>query len=268
MTDPVSALGFPLLVAASAGLVAGVLGVPLVLRDLSLFGFGLAHAAFGGVALGLAAGLLPRTLGVASALGGALLVPVIRDRGGFREETALAAVTLGGLAAGLAVAALAGVPRSEVVGVLFGNPMVAGAGDAAAMGAVAAAGVGLFALLYKEIFYATFDREAATLAGVPTGLLDAALMAATAVTVVVAARVAGLLLVGVLLVLPAAAGLRVARTFRGAVLASAAGGVLVATTGVSGAWAVGLDNGAPVVLAGLALLGVAAALARAAGRTA
>jgi zinc transport system permease protein len=68
--------------------------------------------------------------------------------------------------------------------------------------------------------YMTFDRESARVAGVPVRRLDALITVLTAVTIVLGMKIVGILLVAALLVIPAAAGLRLARHFRGAIAAS------------------------------------------------
>lgn len=248
--------------AVAAGIVAGLLGVPLVLRDLSMFGFGLAHAAFGGVALALALSVAPLPVGVAFAMLGAAVIVGLRRGTGLREETVLAVVTLSGMGLGLLLVGLGGVPRPDIVASLFGTPLSADRGPALGIAALTLVGVVGFVLLEKEIFYATFDREAAALSGVPVRALDAGLLGLTALAVVVVANVAGLLLVGALLVLPSAAGLQVARTWRGSLVAASVAGAAVGAAGVGAAWGLGVDNGAPVVLAGVLALGVGAALGR------
>ena len=62
-------------------------------------------------------------------------------------------------------------------------------------------------LLYKELFFVTFDEEAAKLAGVPVGGINLVLMLLTAVTVSVASRIVGALMISSLLVIPVAAAM-------------------------------------------------------------
>ena len=69
-------------------------------------------------------------------------------------------------------------------------------------------------LLYKELFFVTFDEEAAKLAGVPVGGINLVLMLLTAVTVSVASRIVGALMISSLLVIPVAAAMMIAKSYK------------------------------------------------------
>jgi zinc transport system permease protein len=88
---------------------------------------------------------------------------------------------------------------------------------------VGLAGAVLLAIVlnYAKLLFMTFDRESARVSGVKIGRLDALLMALTAITIVLGMKVAGILLVAALIVIPAAAGLQLASSFRLAVLVAA-----------------------------------------------
>ena len=110
----------------------------------------------------------------------------------------------------------------------------------------------------------TFDRESARAAGVRVGRLDTLLMVLTAVTVVLGMKVAGILLVAALVVIPAAAGLQVAKSFRGAVAASAAVAVFSVVAGLAASLAADVPASAAIV--GLCFAAFAAALLAKRGR--
>ncbi len=67
--------------------------------------------------------------------------------------------------------------------------------------------------MYKELFFVTFDEEAAKLAGVPVGGINLVLMLLTAVTVSVASRIVGALMISSLLVIPVAAAMMIAKSY-------------------------------------------------------
>lgn len=229
--------------------LASVLGVPLVLRRLSMFGLGLAHVAFAGVAIGFAVGVYPLGVALVLAVASALAIQFLWSRGILESDAALAVVTSVGFATGLLVVSASRGFGTDLNSYLFGNLLAITRTDLLLMGGLGVALLGVFGLLYKEILYVTFDEEAARLSGLPVGALNALFMSLTAGTVVLASRLAGLLLVAALLVVPAASGLQLAGSFRGAILASVGVGVLGALLGVLGALEWGLSTGASVVLA-------------------
>src|SRR5690606_15049608 len=73
-------------------------------------------------------------------------------------------------------------------------------------------------LLYKELFYITFDAESARLAGIPVNTVNFVFTLLTAVTVAVSARTVGTLVVSSLVVLPVAAAMQIAGSYRQTVI--------------------------------------------------
>ncbi len=76
------------------------------------------------------------------------------------------------------------------------------------------------ALFYQEFLFLTFDSESAQASGIQVARLESFMAMLAAVTVVLAMKVVGILLVSALLVIPAAAALQVAKNFFQAMLIS------------------------------------------------
>lgn len=247
-------LGFPplqraLLAAILVALLCSVLGVFVVLRGLSMLGDGLAHISFAGVALGLSLGLYPLGLALVFAVLGALAIQVLRERQIVKGDTAIGILFTAGLALGVLIVSLNRGFNVDVMSYLFGNLLFVTQTDVYLIAAIGGALILLLALLQKEFFYVTFSEEAARLSGLPVGLLNVLFTSLTAASIVVAARIVGILLVSALVVVPAATGLQFARSFRGALLLSAAFGVASVLAGVIAAAQYGLATGASVALA-------------------
>jgi len=113
---------------------------------------------------------------------------------------------------------------------------------------LAAAVLAAVRLNYGKLLYMTFDRESARASGVRVGRLDTLLMVLTAVTIVLGMKVAGILLVAALIVIPAAAGLQVASSFRTAVAASAAVAVFSVVGGLGLSLALNIPASAAIVV--------------------
>jgi zinc transport system permease protein len=115
------------------------------------------------------------------------------------------------------------------------------------------------------------DEEFARVTGLPVRLLNLLLAVAAAVTVTVAMRVVGLLLVSALMVIPVATAQQIARGFAGTLGLSVLFGVAVTLTGTSGSYYADVPPGATIVVLAIALFalvtGAAAVFAgRGAGR--
>jgi len=240
-----------------AGLVIGVcaplIGVYLVQQRVSLLGDGVGHLAFAGVAAGLLLEVWPMWTALIAAVVGALAVEWLRSRGRTTSDLALALCFYGGIALGVVLASRAGDGSVAIVPYLFGSILTITATD---VWVVAALGVGIVvtvAVFGRVLFSMIVDEESARVAGIPVRLGNAVVAVATAVTVVAAMRVVGVLLIAALMVLPVASGRALARSFRTTVAWSAAIGAVSVVLGLTAARAWGLAPGGSIVLVAVAV---------------
>jgi len=225
-----------------------VLGVFLVLRKDAMIGHGLSHIAFAGVALGLFLRVLPLAAALAVAVAAAIAVMKLKDRAGLHGDTAIGIFSSLGLAVGILLASLARNFNVELMAYLFGDILAIEPLEVGLTVVLAAAVLAAVRLNYGKLLYMTFDRESARASGVKVGRLDTLLMVLTAVTIVLGMKVAGILLVAALIVIPAAAGLQVASSFRTAVAASAAVAVFSVVGGLGLSLAVNIPASAAIVV--------------------
>lgn len=211
-----------------------VLGVFLILRRDAMIGHGLSHIAFAGVALGLFLNILPLAAALAVSVAAALGILRLKNIAGLHGDTAIGIFSSLGLAVGILLASLAGSFNVDLMAYLFGDVLAIAPFEVWLSVGLAAAVLAAVALNYAKLLFMTFDPESARVSGVRTGRLDALLMTLTAVTIVLGMKVAGILLVAALIVIPAAAGLQLATSFRRAIVLAAAiaalsvlGGLLV-----------------------------------------
>jgi zinc transport system permease protein len=250
--------------ALGAGLVIGVcaplIGSFLVQKRLSLMGDGIGHLAFAGVAAGSLAGVWPTAAALAVAIVGALSIEWLRGRGQ-AGDLMLALFLYSGVAAGVVLLSRDG-SLNKSVGYLFGQLLtieveelwlIIGVG-ALIVAAVGFAGPALFALV--------IDEESARVAGLPVDRLNAMLAVLTAVTIVAAMRVVGLLLVAALMVLPVASGQQLGRSFRATVAWSVVVGAASVVLGLAAARAWALAPGASIVLVAAATFAATGVLPR------
>lgn len=239
--------------ATVVGLVAPVVGAFLVQRRLSLVGDGIGHLALAGVAIGVLVGISGVWGALVVALLGAVLLEALRVRGRLTGDLSLALIFYLGIAAGAVGLSLAGRFDTSVLGVLFGTLFAltwADVGVIALLGAVVLAAV---LALYRPLLAVALDEETARAGGLPVDALNLALVGLTALLVVGGMRVVGLLLVAALMVVPVAAGSKVAHSFR-ATLGWAVGvGAASAWVGLSvAAWHGDLVPGGTIVLTSIA----------------
>jgi ABC-type Mn2+/Zn2+ transport system permease subunit len=213
-----------------AAVACGGLGVLVTLRGLTFTGESLSHTLLPGAAVALALGLSVLAGALVAGVLAAAAIALLAGRAELGEETAVGTVFTTALAAGVIVLAATGGPQ-DVDELLFGDPLAVTAGELwFALGAALVA-VATLVLLRRPLVVVAFDREYATAAGLRPGLLDAALLVASAVALTAALRGLGTLLPLVFVVAPAAT-VRLAVRHVGALLLAAP--LLAALYGVAG----------------------------------
>jgi zinc transport system permease protein len=242
------------------GLAAPALGTYLVQRRLALIGDGIGHIALTGVGLGLLTGAAPVWTAVVVSALGAVTVELIRERGRASGDIALALLFYGGISGGVFLVALsAGQTNANLTAYLFGSPLTTSPTDLTIMAVLGGAVLAVTLLLRPWLFAISHDEEYARVAGLPVRALNLLLAVTTAVTVTVAMRAVGLLLVSALMVVPVATAQLVTRGFRATMHLAMLIGVLAAGLGITLAGSYDTAPGATIVLVAIALFALLAA---------
>jgi zinc transport system permease protein len=251
--------------AVIAGVVVGglcaMIGVFVVQRGLSFIGDGLAHAAFGGIALGLLLGTaveratwvaLPFTVLVALGIG------YVLRRGNMRGDVATGVFFAVSFALGVLFLGLRSTQAQpvNVETVLFGSILAISPDDLVLVGSVAVVTFALLLATWTRLAYATFDPELATLSGVPVAALDYMLLALTAVVIVVSVKTVGVALVSSFVVIPVATARMLGRTLGRVALYAVLLGVGGAGLGLLLSYHLNVASGATIILTLGVLFGV------------
>lgn len=249
------------------GLSAPALGIYLVQRRMALIGDGIGHIALTGVGLGLLTGRAPVLTAVVVSALGAVAVELIRERGKASGDIALALLFYGGISGGVFLVALSsGRTNANLMAYLFGSPLTTSAEDLVVMAVLGAVVLAVTLALRPWLFAICQDEEYARVAGLPVRALNILLAVTTAVTVTVAMRAVGLLLVSAMMVVPVAAAQLVTRGFRATMHLAMAIGVLAAAAGIGVAGSYDTAPGATIVLVAIGIF-AAIAVAMAAQRS-
>lgn len=251
-----------ILAAALVGLAAPSIGVYLVQRKLSLMGDGIGHVAFAGVAAGFLTNTEPLYTAILAAVGGAIAIELLRRQGRMSGDLALALLFYGGIATGLLLAGLAGESTTGLVGYLFGSVLTVAPSDLVVMGAVSLTVLAVTMLLRKELFAISYDEEVAETMGLPVRELNLLLLVLAAVTIAVAMRIVGILLVASMLVLPVAAAQQLTKSFAGTVNISLALGLAIGVAGLVIAFYANVAPAATIALTAIGCFAVTSALRR------
>lgn len=198
-----------ILLAAAAGLaialVAGPVGCFVVWRRMAYFGDSLAHAALLGVGAGLMFNLNLSLTILAVCLLSVPLILVLTKSQHVADDTALGILSHASLAIGITTVSLAAGGSIDLSSFLFGDILALSETEVAIVIAMCLV-VGLvLAKLWRQLVYVTIHFELASIEGLPSRRLEIILMLLIAVLVAVGMQVVGALLIGSLLIIPAAA---------------------------------------------------------------
>lgn len=261
-----------LLAALLVGIAAPAVGIYLVQRRQAIMGDGIGHVALTGVALGFLLNTSPVWTAVLVASLGAITMELIRWHGKARGDLALAMLFYGGMAGGVMIINLApNGSNASLTTYLFGSITTVSDSDVFAIVCLSAFVLAGSLGLRRQLFAVCQDEEFARVTGLPVRMLNLLLALTAAVTVTVAMRVVGLLLVSALMVIPVAAAQQVTRGFATTLGLSVLFGVSVTLSGTATSYYADVPPGASIVVLAIALFAVVTALGaplarRAAGR--
>jgi zinc transport system permease protein len=172
----------------------------------------------------------------------------LRTRGRASGDLALALFFYGGIAAGVVLTSVGGSLDANIFSYLFGSILTVRPSDVWLVAGLGAVIVATLLITGRALFAVVVDEESARVAGIPVDLLNTVLAVLTAVVIVAAMRVVGILLVAALMVLPVGASQQLTGSFRGALVLAVAFGLGAVLVGLTAARAWGLAAGGSVVL--------------------
>ena len=228
--------------------LCSTLGVFLVLRRLSLIGDGLAHVTFGSIAVGLLFKSSPVYVAVPIVMLSSLGILKLIEKARLYGDAAIGIVSSLGIAAGVLMASIAGGFNVDLFSYLFGNILSISIEEVIASIVLSIILITVILLFYQELLSVTFDEESAKASGVNTKRINSILVLLTALTVVLAMKMVGIMLVSALLIIPSVTALQMARSFRSTMFIASITGVLSVVLGICISFAADLPTGATIVL--------------------
>ncbi|MDO4569101.1 MAG: metal ABC transporter permease [Planctomycetia bacterium] len=241
------------LVGTFLAIVLPCIGITIVLKRLSMMGETLAHTSLAGVTFGLIMGFNPTLCATIYCAVAALGIEILRKRFPQFAEMAIAVI----LSAGIGLTAILSSfvkSASNFQSFLFGSIVAVSDFELGLIIGVSALVLASSLLLYKELFYVAFDETAARMAGVPVGLVNFIFTILTAVTVSVAARTVGALIVSSLLVIPVAAAMQLGKSYRGTLIVAVLFSVFTMNAGLYISCLTNTKPGGAVVMLEIGLL--------------
>ena len=256
MTD---VLVFSLIVGIAVGFSAGYLGSIMVLEKMALVGDALSHVALPGVALGYLFHFNPFIGAFAFLFVSTIAIWHLRRATKLSFDTLVGATFTLALAIGILI-----VPEQDLLEALFGDITKVGLIDAILGVGISIIVFSLTTIIYKKIVLSLISEELATSNGINVARINLLYLLLVSLTVAIGIKITGTLLVGFLVVTPAAAAKIISSNLSRYLKLSALFGAISATTGILLASFINLPNLPPgplIILTGIAIF-IAAALIR------
>ncbi|MBO0586514.1 metal ABC transporter permease [Sporosarcina sp. E16_8] len=244
------------------GIIAPLLGLFIVVRRLSLIADALSHVALAGIAGSLYlsqqvlffAALNPVYLGIASAVGGSLLIEKLRGAYRHYEELAIPVILSAGIGLGAIFISLSEGFGSDLIGYLFGSVSAVSRQDLLVVIVIAIIVIAYIRFLYKELFALSFDAEYAKVSGINSRYIQMVFMIIVALVIGASMRIVGILLVSSLMTIPVAAAIQLAKSFKSAMIYSIIFGELAVIIGLVSAYHMDIAPGGTIVITSIVIL--------------
>jgi len=241
----------------------GILSFFTVMRKMSFLGAGIAHTAFGGVALGVLLGINPFFTSLGFCILAAILIGKLARHGNITYDTSIGIFFAFSMALGAFFIAIKKAYTFDLSGYLFGNILGVTLFDTITVFVALALFIPFILIFLQRIMFMTFDAEVAVVSGVKTSFLDTLLLIFLAAIIVTSIKVVGIILVSALVVLPASFGLLLSKNFRIVILAGILYAMVIMVGGLFLSYGLGTPPGATIVIGGTLIYFVGLALKRA-----
>ena len=244
-----------LLAGVLVSIACGIIGTLVVLNRIVFISGGIAHAAYGGVGIAYFLGADPVLGAVGFSLLSSLAMGLVHRKEGQRADTIIGVMWAIGMAIGIIFLSLSPGYKADLMSYLFGSILAVSTMDLWLMAGIALLSLVFMLLFYWKLLALSFDQTFATVRNVPVGPLYLAMITLIGLTVVIAMRVVGLIMVIALLTIPPAIANLYLKDMRAIMALSAALSMLFCTIGLIISYVLNFPSGAVIILvAGLAYI--------------
>lgn len=237
-------------------LMCSVIGLFLVLRKQSLFGDALAHAAFGGIAVGLYLGIYPLWTAFVVSVSSALTLTKIKQKFQISSDATVAILLSSGLAMGVILISIAKGFTVDIFSFLFGSILLVSMQNTLLILGICGTILVIILLLYRKMVYTTFSEEQAKVSGIRVEKMNYLFVVIAAITIVSSMQLVGILLTSSLIVVPNVTAILFSRGFKQTAILSMSFAVSSAVIGILSSYVLNVAPGGMIVLISIVIFGV------------
>jgi zinc transport system permease protein len=222
-----------LLAAIFAGITCGIVGTYIVSRRMVFLCGGITHASFGGLGIALYMGINPIVGALVFAIFSAIGVEWASDKGRMREDSAIGIIWSIGMAIGALFMSLTpGYTSGDLASYMFGSIITVTEQDITMLGILTALCIIGAILLSRQIMYVAFDRTFSSSQGIATRLISYVMSVIVAITIVMAIRIMGIVLLLSLFTIPVVTANSLSKSYTTITLWASIIGVMGAVLGL------------------------------------
>jgi zinc transport system permease protein len=236
-------------------ILCSVIGLFLVLRRYSLFGDAIAHSSFGGIALGLMAGVYPLWTAYGVSLVSALIITKIKEKYDISGDAAIAVLLSSGIAVGLVIVGISGGFTIDIFSFLFGSILLVSVNETILILSLTGIILIVVLLLYRQLLYSTFNEEQAKVSGIPVEKINYLIVFMAGLTVVTSIQLVGVLLISALFVIPNVTAIMYGKGFKTTAILSISFSIFSVVTGILISYVFDITPAGTIVLLSIGLFG-------------
>jgi zinc transport system permease protein len=235
---------------------AGIIGSLIVVNRMVFLAGGMAHASYGGIGMAVYFGF-PIFLGASVfAVLSAIIIAMLTMKKRNRMDTFIGLIWAVGMAIGVIFIDLTPGYNVDMMSYLFGSILAVSREDIYFMSILLATIIFVIVFWYRDILAVSYDSEYAKLRGVNVKFFYTLILILSALTVVVAIKVVGLILVIAMLTIPVYIAEKLSKSLFGMMLISGMVATLFTLTGLWFSYTYNLSSGASIILLSASGLGI------------
>ncbi len=230
------------------GIITAVLGTFVILRKMSFIGTGIAHSAFGGVALGILIGVDPFLSALIFCIFTGFLIAFTSRNFNISEDSAVGVFFPAMMSLGIILLAFVKGYSPNLLSYLFGDILLVSKSDLIISFIVFIIIILFILVFYRELTYITFDSEFSKVMGIPVEIYDYLFISLISLAVVVSIKIVGIILVSALIVIPPLAALKFSRNYIAYIIYSVIAGIISTIGGIILSYYLNIPPGATIVI--------------------
>ena len=225
-----------------------LLGVFLVLKNMSLIGDGLAHVSFAAIAIGLLVSDKPIIISISIVIVASFLVLLLKEKAKIDADATIGLLSSFSIAVGVIIASVAKGFNIDLFSYLFGSILFISPSEMILSGILAIILIVLVLLFYNDLFSITFDENFAKISGIKVRRVNYLLSVLISVTIVLGIRIVGTMLISSLIVFPSVSALQISKGFKRTLMFSVLFSMIAVVLGIIFSYILNVPTGALIVV--------------------